>query len=30
VVRSQQGEFKIDSYEDMAAYCALAGEEAGQ
>jgi hypothetical protein len=28
MVRSQQGEFKADSYEDGAAYFALAGEEA--
>lgn len=28
VVRSQQGEFKLDSYEDGAAYFALMGEEA--
>ena len=27
-VRSQQGEFKADSYEDGAAYFALMGEEA--
>jgi hypothetical protein len=28
MVRSQQGDFKADNYEDMAAYCALAAEEA--
>ena len=28
MVRTQQGEFKADSYEDGAAYFALAGEEA--
>lgn len=28
VVRSQQGKFKADSYEDGASYIALAGEEA--
>ncbi len=28
MVRSQQGEFKLDNYEDLAAYAALAGEEA--
>jgi hypothetical protein len=28
MVRSQQGEFKGDNYEDMAAYAALAAEEA--
>lgn len=27
-VRSQQGNFKMDSYEDGAAYFALAGEQA--
>lgn len=27
-VRSQQGEFKMDNYEDGAAYFALAGEQA--
>lgn len=30
VVRSQQGEFKLDSYEDGAAYFALMGEEASE
>lgn len=29
-VRSQQGEYKLDNYEDMAAYAALLGEQAGQ
>lgn len=29
-VRSQQGAFKMDSYEDGAAYFALAGEQASQ
>jgi hypothetical protein len=28
MVRCQQGEFKMDSYEDASAYMALAGEEA--
>ena len=28
MVRSSQGEFKADNYEDGAAYCALAGEAA--
>lgn len=28
IVRSQQGPFKADNYEDMAAYAALAGEQA--
>ena len=27
MVRSQQGDFRLDNYEDMAAYCALAAEE---
>jgi hypothetical protein len=26
IVRSQQGEFKLDNYEDLAAYAALAAE----
>jgi len=29
-VRSQQGEFNIDNYEDMAAYAGLTGESAAQ
>lgn len=28
LVRTQQGDFKLDNYEDAAAYCALMGEEA--
>lgn len=28
IVRSQQGNFKLDNYEDLAAYAALAAEEA--
>jgi hypothetical protein len=28
MVRCQQGDFKLDNYEDMAAYCALAAESA--
>lgn len=28
MVRSQQGDFKMDNYEDMAAYAALMGEQA--
>ena len=28
IVRSQQGAFKLDNYEDLAAYAALAAEEA--
>ena len=28
MVRSQQGEFKLDNYEDLAAYAALAAEAA--
>ncbi len=28
LVRSQQGDFKLDNYEDAAAYCALMGEAA--
>ena len=28
LARSQQGEFKLDDYVDMAAYAALAGESA--
>jgi hypothetical protein len=27
IIRSQQGEFKLDNYEDLAAYAALAAEE---
>ena len=27
MVRAGQGDYKADNYEDMAAYCALAGEE---
>jgi len=30
MVRSQQGEYRADSYEDGAAYFALAGENAAQ
>ena len=30
MVRSQQGEFRLDSYEDGAAYFALAGESAAR
>ena len=30
LTRSEQGEFKADSYEDGAAYFALAGESAGR
>ena len=30
MVRSQQGKFKLDNYEDMAAYVALAAEEGTQ
>ena len=30
IVRSQQGDYRADSYEDGAAYFALAGEIAGQ
>lgn len=30
IVRSQQGEFKLDNYEDLAAYAALAAEEASR
>ena len=28
IVRANQGEFKLDSFEDLAAYAALYGEEA--
>ncbi len=28
IVRTQQGDFKLDNYEDLAAYAALAAEEA--
>ena len=28
IIRSQQGGFKVDNYEDLAAYAALAAEEA--
>jgi len=30
IVRSQQGDFKLDNYEDLAAYAALAAEEASE
>lgn len=30
MVRSQQGDFKLDNYEDLAAYAALAAEEAAE
>jgi hypothetical protein len=30
IVRSQQGEFKLDNYEDLAAYAALAAEAGEQ
>ena len=30
MVRSSQGEFKLDNFEDGAAYCALAGESAAR
>lgn len=30
LVRSQQGDFKLDNYEDAAAYCALMGESAAE
>jgi hypothetical protein len=30
MVRSQQGDFNIDNYEDLAAYAALAAESAAQ